>query len=127
VRQIEEDFAERHERQYGHTMTDPVEITTLRLRATGRVDKPELPPAPERPAGSPGAGPERFGKRMVHAGGGSPAEYGLYRREDLRAGDAIRGPAVIAEHTATTVIHDGDQLTVGRYGELVVELRGEGR
>ncbi len=127
VRQIEEDFAERHERQYGHTMTDPVEITTLRLRATGRVDKPKLPLAPERPAGTPHAGPGRSDKRMVHAGDGPPAEYGLYRREDLRAGDAIGGPAVITEHTATTVIHDGDQLTVGRYGELVIELRGEGR
>jgi N-methylhydantoinase A len=46
----------------------------------------------------------------------------VFVRENLMAGDEIAGPAVIAEHTATTVIHLGDQLTVGAYGELVIEI-----
>jgi len=49
--------------------------------------------------------------------------YALYTREALLAGDAISGPAVIAEHTATTVIHVGDRLRVGPHGEMVITLQ----
>jgi N-methylhydantoinase A len=51
--------------------------------------------------------------------------YALYTRETLFAGEEIAGPAVIAEHTATTVIHAGDHLSVGRHGELVISVGHE--
>jgi N-methylhydantoinase A len=122
VGQISQDFARLHERQYGHTMGDPVEITTLRVRGTGEVAKPELPRRPGRSGGAP----VPSGSRPVYGGAGEPgAHYALYRREDLRAGDVIAGPAVIAEFTATTVIHGGDTLEVGSYGEMTIALPGE--
>ncbi|TNC25507.1 hydantoinase/oxoprolinase family protein [Amycolatopsis alkalitolerans] len=110
---VREQFARLHERQYGHTMSDPVEVTTLRLRATGAVDKPRLPLLDARASGAP----EPDGTREVF-GAGRP--YSLHTRENLLAGDEIDGPAVIAEHTATTVIHAGHHLRVGPYGELVI-------
>lgn len=116
---IEREFATLHERQYGHTMTDPIEVTTLRLRATGVVDKPSLPTLARRAAG----GPQPQGHRPVYLSAAEPAaRYGLYTREELLAGDEIAGPAVVAEHTATTVIHAGDQLRVGDHGELVIAV-----
>ncbi|MEV0158658.1 N-methylhydantoinase A [Nonomuraea fuscirosea] len=112
-------FAELHERQYGHTMDDPVEVTTLRLRATGTVDKPELPTVAERSSGEP----RPAGTRRVYLSPDEPAvEYRVYTREELLAGDRVAGPAVITEHTATSVIHAGDSLRVGRYGELVISV-----
>lgn len=118
-RAITEDFTRLHERQYGHTMDDPVEVTTFRLRATGTVDKPTLPPLPERTGG----GPAPLAARAVYLDEDRPAvDYGLFAREELRAGDAIPGPAVIAEHTATTILHAGDLLRVGRHGELVITV-----
>ena len=112
-------FAELHERQYGHTMDDPVEVTTLRLRATGRVDKPTLPELGARTGDA--LTPE--GTRDVYVSAAERAvPYALYTRESLGAGDEITGPAVIAEHTATTVIHSGDTLRVGRFGELVIAV-----
>ncbi|WP_405146312.1 hydantoinase/oxoprolinase family protein [Sphaerisporangium sp. NBC_01403] len=119
VTRVAESFARLHERQYGHTMGDPVEVTTLRLRATGSVDKPALPLVARRESGSLSA----EGTRAVHLSADRPAAgYALYTRESLLAGDAIEGPAVIAEHTATSVIHAGDRLTVGPYGELVISV-----
>jgi N-methylhydantoinase A len=116
---VQKTFAELHERQYGHTMTDPVEVTTLRLRAIGSVDRPTLPELAERGAGSAEPG----GTRPVYVSADRPAvPYALYTREALLAGDEIAGPAVIAEHTATTVIHAGDRLRVGRHGELVIRV-----
>ncbi len=116
---VSDDFVRLHERQYGHTMDDPIEITTLRLRATGVVDKPTMPLLAARRGGSP----ERIGLRSVYLSETEPrVDYEVYKREALLAGDVINGPAVIAEHTATTVMHAGDVLTVGPYGELIISM-----
>ena len=53
------------------------------------------------------------------------AAYARYARDSLLAGDEIEGPAVISEHTATTVIHAGDRLRVGGHGELVITVATE--
>lgn len=119
---IEKAFAELHERQYGHVMEDPIEVTTLRLRATGTVEKPTLPTLAARTEGAP----EPVGVRSVYLSAQrSAVPYALYIREQLLAGDVIDGPAVIIEHTATTVMHAGDRLTVGGYGELTITLGAE--
>jgi N-methylhydantoinase A len=118
---VETDFARLHERQYGHTMTDPVEVTTLRVRATGSAGKPTLPRLGTRGSGSA----EPDGTRAVFVSPERPeVPYALYTRELLLAGDELGGPAVITEHTATTVIHDGDRLRVGAHGELVITVGG---
>lgn len=111
-------FAELHQRQYGHTMSEPIEITTLRLRGTGLIDKPSLPTMAARTSG----GPQRLGDRTVYLPDRTQAVYGLYAREQLRAGDRIVGPVVITEHTATTVVHQGDVVVVGPYGELTIDI-----
>ena len=47
-------------------------------------------------------------------------ETGLYVRADLRAGDTIDGPAIIAEDNATTVVERGWQARVTRFGHIVM-------
>jgi N-methylhydantoinase A len=69
-----------------------------------------------------GQKPDSLSERSVYLSNGEHSAYKVFVRENLMAGDEIAGPAVIAEHTATTVIHLGDQLTVGAYGELVIEI-----
>lgn len=120
LRLVGEEFVHLHEEQYGHTMDDPTEVTTFRVRATGVVDKPEFPEVASRSSGAP----ERAGTRSVLQPDGTRAEYGLYVREELLAGDVIEGPAVVFEHTATTVFHLGDVLEVGGYGEMLITLGG---
>jgi len=115
---IQSQFDELHERQYGHVMDDPIEITTLRMTAVGVVDKPELPKLAARAAGE--SFPRRT--RTVVLPGDVEAEYALVAREALLAGDKVAGPAVVTEHTATTVLHDGDHLEVGGYGELIITI-----
>lgn len=123
VAAVEAAFSAAHERQYGHVMDDPVEVTTLRLRAVGLVDKPELPTLPEDPAGA--GTPRPAGTRTVYPPDGTSRAYALFLREDLRRGQVVDGPAVVSEHTATTVLHAGDRLTVGRHGELVISVAPE--
>lgn len=116
--QIETDFKALHERQYGHVLDDPIEITTLRVKAIGIVDKPELPTLARRR-------PDEtldIRHRTVFRDGDGTQEYALVARQDLRAGDQLDGPAIITEHTATTVMHEGDQLEVGEYGEIIITI-----
>ncbi|HKA28218.1 MAG TPA: hypothetical protein VKH82_02505, partial [Candidatus Binatia bacterium] len=47
----------------------------------------------------------------------------IHRRDDLRAGAALRGPAVICEYSATTVVPPGWRLAVDRLGGLVLDDR----
>ena len=115
-------FAHEHEQKYGHSMEDPIEVTTFRLRATGRVGHADLPKIAVRPKGEKATS---ISNRSVYLSSGKHVDYALYIRENLLAGDAISGPAVIAEHTATTVIHSGDELTVGPYGELVIDVSSD--
>jgi 5-oxoprolinase (ATP-hydrolysing) len=44
----------------------------------------------------------------------------LYRRADLRAGDAIAGPAIIAEDNQTTVVEPGWRAEVAAAGHLLL-------
>lgn len=116
---IREEFDLLHLRQYGHTMDDPIETTTLRLNAVGIVDKPDLPKAALRPE----AETLMARQRTVVLDSDTTASYALVAREDLFAGDILEGPAVVTEHTATTVLHEGDRLTVGEYGELIIAIQ----
>jgi N-methylhydantoinase A len=113
-------FNQAHETQYGHHMDDPVQIVTLRLRAIGLLPRPELPKVGQ---GTGNAENARKGSRPVYRyEAGAPVDYAVYNRGRLLAGDSIVGPAIVEEPSSTTVIHAGDVLTVGEYGELVVDI-----
>lgn len=44
----------------------------------------------------------------------------VYYRAKLLSSQRIEGPAIIEEASSTTMLHAGDVLTVGAYGELVI-------
>ena len=113
---ILEQFSAAHRQQYGHAMDDPVEIVTLRLRTVGTLPRPDLPQIAAGDADAEGA---RIGTRSVYRSGGRQ-DYAVYDRRKLCAANAIAGPAIVEEPSSTTVIHAGDALVVGAYGELVI-------
>lgn len=117
IGRLQTSFGEAHERAYGHTMPDPIELVTLRLTATGAVNRPTLPKA------LPGSGnPVAAGENQVITGAGKRSKYPVYRRDDLGAGDTIVGPAIITEHTATTVFHLHDRAKIGMFGEIIISV-----
>lgn len=111
-------FAEAHERAYGHTMPDPVEVVAVRLSAIGRQARPHVPEQEKRE----GFTVEPRARRQVIQVDGSLEEYRVYHRDDFRYGDQIFGPAVISEHTGTTVLHAGDSACIGAYGQIVITV-----
>ena len=111
-------FAEAHERAYGHTMPDPVEVVAVRLSAVGRQERPHVPEQARRE----GFTLRPRTTRRVIGIDGELVEYAVYHRDDFRHGDRLAGPAVISEHTGTTVLHAGDTASIGAYGEIVITV-----
>ena len=111
-------FNEAHQRQYGHSMDDPVEIVTLRLRAVGLLPRPDIPRL-ELTAGSVD-GARKRARPVYRADERAWADYAVYDRALLPAGAELSGPAIVEETSSTTVMHAPDSMTVGEYGELVI-------
>ncbi len=85
------------------------------------MDRPSLPALP---AGSGQVAAQR--ERQVYRQGGQRVAYKVYARADFGSGDTIAGPAIISEHTATTVLHAGDSARIGSLGEIVISVAKEG-
>jgi len=119
-------FDEQHLRIYGHNAPEePKEIVSLKVIGLGNVTKPTL----ERiPVGKKMPNSEaKLGNRDVYVGKGRYLSFDIYRRDLLQAGNVVRGPAVIEEVTATTVVEQGQACEVDPYGTLIISINKEGR
>jgi N-methylhydantoinase A len=113
-------FHRAHREAYGHDASDePVEAVTARLVATGLLSHTE----PARVArGGRGGRPDAaadVGQRTLLAGsrqGRVTAQ--VWRRDDLRAGDRLIGPAIVEQLDATTIIPTGTVGRVGPWGDI---------
>ena len=93
-------FDAAYERQYGHSSPEGrVEMANIRVAALGRLERPRsAPPAQAR------ARPARA--RAVFFAG-RPLKTPVLDRNGLAPGDAVTGPAIIEEATATTLVPPG--------------------
>ena len=111
-------FHERHERRYGHSSPDePVELVTVRLRARGLVESPDLV-ADDRSGSVADAIRE---ERSVVFGGVSH-ETPAYERDRLPTDASFDGPAIVEGAESTVVLPPGQRARVDGYGNLLVEV-----
>jgi N-methylhydantoinase A len=111
-------FHAAHLQRYGYA--DPqraVEIVNVRLRLTGRTPKPALPRRRPGPADARSAISET--RRMIFAGRTMSAA--VYDRAALRSGHAFRGPAIITEYSATSVLPPGWRARVDAVENILLE------
>jgi 5-oxoprolinase (ATP-hydrolysing) len=98
------------------TPETPLVVEALVAEAVGTAMGAESAPAP-LPAPSKAEPVAHVRARMAGAEHDTP----VFRREDLGAGAAIPGPAIIAEATATTVVEPGWRATLNPLGDLILE------
>jgi 5-oxoprolinase (ATP-hydrolysing) len=96
----------------------PMMVEAMSVEAVVAGDAPAEPQCELHP---PREAPRRETVRMYS--GGQWHEAALIVREDLRAGDAIPGPAIIAEKNATTVVEPGWQAQLTALDHLLLERR----
>jgi N-methylhydantoinase A len=109
-------FHEAHKTRFGFNIPgEIIEIVNCTATAVSRATKPEA----ERLA--PAEGPARpHATRAVqfpHAAHDTP----IFRRDELRAGHLIDGPAVVEEAASATIVNPGQRLAVDDYGHLLLE------
>jgi N-methylhydantoinase A len=110
------DFHVRHQQLYGHSFDDvTVELVNVRVTGHGRVRNPALRwrwGATDGAAGAgagagSSAGAAAKHRRVYFEGLGDFAKAAVVRREELVAGSLVRGPAVIHQLDATTLVAPG--------------------
>ncbi|WP_020652378.1 hydantoinase B/oxoprolinase family protein [Massilia niastensis] len=110
-------FEQAYRRRYSFLMPSrALVVEAVSVEAIGRSDAPaEQPVANGVDAGAPQA---EESVRMYS--GGSWRDTAVHARRGLRTGHTVRGPAIIAEDNATTVIEPGWQAWVTQYNHLVL-------
>jgi len=112
-------FFAAHERSYGFANREaPVEIVNCRATARAALGAPR----PARESAAVDRRPPPDGTRRVCFGAGAARQTPSYRRERLRPGDVIAGPAMIDQMDATTVIFPTDIASVDAFGNLLVTI-----
>ena len=112
VEAVAEDFHRRHRERYGHRMELPVELVNLRAAVRGPALPVELAPL------GGGEAPGEAGRVEVV---GIEAPVAHWRREELPAGFAVEGPAILTETVATTWLAPGWRCEVDAVGNLLLE------
>lgn len=111
-------FQELHHGRYGHAMDNKVQILTARVRGIGRTAAPELPVVAAGD-GDPGRALVKH-RRAYDFGRRELADFAVYDRSRLAAGDTFAGPALVDEGTSTTVVHSGQRVRVEEHGYLLI-------
>jgi N-methylhydantoinase A len=110
-------FHAEHKRRYGYSSPErELEIVTLRLR--GRVASPEKL---ERMKIEAGEGRLRPAKTKIYFEG-KQYKAEVLPRELVRKGKSYRGPAIITEYSATTVVPPGFSFQADKADSLLVEV-----
>ena len=117
---LKRDFDQTHARVYGASAPDEnAEIVTFRVIA--EIETPRLAlPKIETGDGDPSIA--ITGERNLYdfaTGSFLPAI--IYERAKLRAGDAIKGPAIIEQFDSTTVVLAGQSAEVDDIGNLIID------
>lgn len=114
-------FHRLHAKRYGHAdRAHAVELVNVRLRAIGREPRPPLPRA---------AAMRRAAARDARLGlqtmifGGERCRGQVLDRARLTPGVRFRGPAIVVESLATTIVPPDFRAGVDRHGNLILSMR----
>lgn len=113
------DFHDAHQKRYGHS--DPsrlVEVVNVRVRMAAST---ELVPLPRKPTSGTDSSHAILKRKKVIFRDEWVATP-VFDRKLLMPGNALTGPAIVHEYSATTVVPTGCRATVDEYSNLIVEV-----
>ena len=112
------EFEAEHRLRYGYTHAKrEIEIVTLRLRAVFKSSRSHTPATAMR--GKVGATPA---SETRVAFDGRRVKTKIYVREELGVRKTFRGPAIVTEYSATTVVPPGKKFRINGVGNLIIAV-----
>jgi N-methylhydantoinase A len=109
------DFEALHRRLYGYATGDAMECVNLRVRAFVPSDAARLPEWPGRGPAVPS------GEQRAYFPELGETALPIYRREDLAPEHPFKGPALLEDPWATTLVYPGQTAVVDRFGNVLIE------
>ena len=114
-------FHDRHEEAYGYSAreSENVEIVNARVVVTGIVKKPKFKNI-DRGNGEPPIESIIENRRVFFEEVNDYINCKVFRREKLKAGNIINGPAIIEQYDSTTVIYPRWTAKIDYYGNILM-------
>jgi N-methylhydantoinase A len=117
TRRLEAQFHAAHRERYGYAdKSRATEVVSLRVRAIGVTEKPQLKRVPSGKTDQ--CAPDHDAKVYLT---GRASRVPVYSRERLRPGASVRGPAIVAEYSSTTLIPSGWTAEVDPWLNLIIK------
>lgn len=111
-------FHTEHKRRYGYSNPEKeIEIVTVRLR--GRVPSTEKLSAIKMDSHSADLKPDSA--RVSFSG--KQTKTPIIPRQQLKTGKRYKGPAIVTEYSATTVIPPGHSFQIDKAGNLIITVQ----
>jgi N-methylhydantoinase A len=110
--QLRADFQALHRRLYAYATDDAVECVNLRVRAGVEAAGARLPEWPTTGRAQP------FAEHEAYLPETGLTALPVYRREDLPPEHPVKGPALIEDPWATTLVYPGHTSLLDRAGNL---------
>ncbi len=113
-------FHSAHKKLYSYFHPNrPVEIVNIRIKVVGITEKIRFK---KYPLQSPNPQAALFGdQEFIY--GHKTFKAKLYKRSLLKPGNTVRGPALIVDEEATTLLPSGWRLTVDDYLNLIIQRK----
>jgi N-methylhydantoinase A len=110
-------FQALHRRLYAYATGEALECVNLRVRAAAGVETVRLPEWRASGRGEPFSEHEAYFPETGATG------LPVYRRADLLPQHPVKGPALVEDPWATTLIYPGQTGLMDRFGNLLIEVR----
>jgi N-methylhydantoinase A len=121
VAELARRFHDTHQRRYGHSaLNETIDIVNFKVTGVGEIAKPRLAKSTSMSAEHPK--PAEI--RPAFFGDAGFVDAPVYRRDDLKPGARLEGPAILEERTSTVVLYPGQRATVDEFLNLEIEVQG---
>ncbi len=125
-RRLIRDFHRAHQQRYGYSHPDrEIELVTLRLRATVKSANAKLAYGRTRSSNKKRPLKSLNPENCEVAFDGKLLPSQIYQRDDLIPGKRYRGPAIVTEYSATTVVPPGMSFRLDRAANLLIDVDGK--
>jgi N-methylhydantoinase A len=121
---LADDFEALYERRYGKGSAyrhAGIEITAIRLRATGRLARPPVDP---EPLGAANPSPALIGRRRIYSDAADAmVEAPIYDYHRMQPGMIVPGPTVVHTPITTIVVQGGQTARMDSHRNLILDSR----
>ena len=120
IPEIRRAFEAAYEREYTYRLDAPVEMVGIHVTATAEVGRMEVR---QKELGHADAHEARKSSRNVNFAEEGVLESAIYDGRKLLPGMCFRGPAIVEDAASTVVVHEGNEVEVDGFGNIVIHIQ----